>query len=115
MKKEAPVNFFFDPLDGRSTLRPTDVMVSGVSPLVGLGVGAFTVGQTALKIASRKVAKHDKRVLIINMFLYYLFDTFGILAPDIVDLLHRVQRVLNRNTMSPRSMNVVFTRIDFTI
>ncbi|GJT54579.1 hypothetical protein Tco_0989633 [Tanacetum coccineum] len=48
-KKEAPVNFLTDPSDGRSTLRPADVLVfgwvggkhacvdlTGVSPLVGL-------------------------------------------------------------------------------
>ncbi|MFS7895353.1 putative exostosin [Helianthus anomalus] len=28
-KKEAPVNFLTDPLEGRSTLRPTDVLVFG--------------------------------------------------------------------------------------
>jgi len=27
---------------------------------MGLGVGAFTVGQAALKVASNKVAKHEK-------------------------------------------------------
>lgn len=57
MKKEASVNFLTNPLDRRSTLRPADVMVyrwvggkhacvdlTGVSLLVGLGVGPFTVG-----------------------------------------------------------------------
>ena len=61
VKKEAPVNFLTDPLERRSTLRPADVMVygwvggkhdcvdlTGISPLVGLGVGPFIVGQTAL-------------------------------------------------------------------
>jgi len=51
------MNFLTDPLDRRSTLRLADVMVYGweggkhacvdlswVSPLVGLGVGTFTVG-----------------------------------------------------------------------
>ncbi|XP_076945901.1 uncharacterized protein LOC143617132 [Bidens hawaiensis] len=28
-KKEAPVNFLTDPLDGRSTLRPSDILVFG--------------------------------------------------------------------------------------
>ncbi|GKD86731.1 hypothetical protein Tco_1357885 [Tanacetum coccineum] len=57
-KKEAPVNFLTDPSDGRSTLRPADVLVfgwvggkhacvdlTGVSPLVGLSSRGFTVGQ----------------------------------------------------------------------
>ena len=72
MKKEAPVNFLTDPLDRRSTLRHADVMVYGrvgekhacvelteVSPLVRLGVRAFTVGQTTLKDASSKLTKHE--------------------------------------------------------
>jgi hypothetical protein len=48
------------------------VDLTGVSPLVGLGVGPFTVGQAALKVASSKVANMRKRVLIINMHLYHL-------------------------------------------
>ncbi|MCI60806.1 auxilin-like protein, partial [Trifolium medium] len=49
VKKDALVNFLTDPLEGRSTLRPADVLVygwiggkhacvdlTGVSPLVGL-------------------------------------------------------------------------------
>jgi hypothetical protein len=57
IKKEAPVNILTDPQEWRSTLRPTDVLVhgwirgkhacvdlTGVSPLVGLGTGDFTVG-----------------------------------------------------------------------
>ncbi|GJY35887.1 hypothetical protein Tco_0421265 [Tanacetum coccineum] len=66
-KKETPLNFLIDPSDGRSTLRPSDVLVfgwvggkhacvdlTGVSPLVGLS------SQAALKVASCKVAKHEK-------------------------------------------------------
>ena len=67
------MNFLADPLDRRSTLRPADVMMyrwvggkhacvdlTGVSPLGGLGVRPFTVEQATLKVASRKVAKHEK-------------------------------------------------------
>ena len=32
-----------------------------------------------------------------------------------VDLLYRVQKVIHNNVMSLRSMNIVFTRIDFAI
>jgi hypothetical protein len=73
VKKEAPMNLLIDPLDRRSTLRPANVMVYGwvggksacvdftqVSPLVGLGVGVFTVGHVTLKVASNKVVKHEK-------------------------------------------------------
>jgi len=129
VKKEAHVNFLTDPLDRRSTLRPADIMVYGgvggkhacvdltrVSPLVGLGVGPFTVGQAALKAASSKVAKHEKTCSDNqHAFIPFAFDTFGFLAPEVVDLLHRVQKVMHSNVMSPRSMNVVFTRIDFAI
>jgi len=129
VKKDAPVNFLTDTLDRRSTLRPADVMVygwvggkhacvdlTGVSPLVRLGVGSFTVGQIALKTASSKVAKHEKACSDNqHVFISFAFDTFGFLAPDTVDLLHRVQKVMHSNVTSPRSMNVVFTRISFAI
>ncbi|GJS71704.1 hypothetical protein Tco_0704545 [Tanacetum coccineum] len=72
-KKEAPVNFLTDPLEGRSTLRSTDILVfgwaggkhacvdlTGVSPLVGLRDNGFVAGQAALKAESSKVAKHEK-------------------------------------------------------
>ena len=54
-KKEAPKNFLTDPIEGRSTLKPTDILIvgwvrgnhacvdlTGVSPLVGLRDGGFT-------------------------------------------------------------------------
>ena len=44
-----------------------------------------------------------------------MFDTFVFSAPKVVDLLHRVQRIIHSNVMSPRSINVVFTRIDVII
>jgi len=69
-KKKTLVNFLTDPLDRRSTLTPTDVMVYGrvvrkhtcmdlsrVSPLIGLWVKTFTVGHTVLKVESSKVAE----------------------------------------------------------
>jgi len=118
-----------DPLDRRSTLKPADVMVyewvrgkhacvdlTKVSPLVGLGVGPFTVGQAALKAASSKVAKHEKSCSDNeHAFIPFALDTFGFLAPEAVDLLHRVQKIMHSNVVSPRSMNVVFMRIDFAI
>jgi len=50
-----------------------------------------------------------------NIFIPFVFDTFGFLTPEVVDLLHRVQKVMHSNVMSHRSMNVVFTIIDFVI
>lgn len=56
MKKEASMNFLTDPHEGRSTLRPTNILVyvwvggkhdcmhlTGVSPLVGPRTGGFTM------------------------------------------------------------------------
>ncbi|KAF5765692.1 hypothetical protein HanXRQr2_Chr15g0706721 [Helianthus annuus] len=128
-KKEVPVNFLTDPLEGRPTLRPTDILVfgwvggkhacvglTGVSPLVGLGGSAFTVGQAALKAASGKLTKHEKACLDNqHVFIPFAFDTFGFLAPEAVDLLSRVQSVMHSNVMTPRSMNVVFKRLSFAI
>jgi hypothetical protein len=45
-----------------------------------------------------------KHVLIIN-----------ILSQEVVSLLQRVQKLMNSNVVPPRSMNVVFKRIDFII
>ncbi|KAK2402907.1 hypothetical protein QL285_052393 [Trifolium repens] len=129
VKKEAPVNFLTDPLEGRSTLRPADVLVygwvggkhacvdlTGVSPLVGLTTGDFTVGQAALKAASSKVAKHERACSENqHVFIPFAFDTFGFLAPEAVNVLKRVQRVMHSNVVSPRSQDVVFKRISFAI
>ncbi|GKB22508.1 hypothetical protein Tco_0861909 [Tanacetum coccineum] len=129
VRKEAPVNFLIDPSDGRSTLRPVEILVfgrvrgkhacvdlTGVSPLVGLSSRGFIVGQTALKATSCKVTKHEKScVKNQHVFIPYVFDTFGFLAPEAVELLTRVQRVMNSYVMTPRSINVVFTRIGFAI
>jgi len=48
-----------------------------------------------------------------HAFIPFTFDTFGFLAPEVVDLLHRVQKIMHSNVMSTRSMNAVFTRIGF--
>jgi len=83
------------------------VNLTGVSPLVGLGVRPFIVGQTALKAASSKVAKHEKTCSDNqHAFITFAFDTFSFLAPEVVDLLHRVQKVMHSNIMFPKSMNV---------
>nr|GEV49537.1 putative reverse transcriptase domain-containing protein [Tanacetum cinerariifolium] len=107
-KKEAPVNFLTDALEGRSTLRPADILVfgwagrkyacvdlTGVSPLVGLRDNGFVVGQAALKAESSKVAKHKKACLENqHVFIPFTFDTFGFLAPEADEFLIRVQRVV---------------------
>ena len=127
-KKEGPVNFLTDPLDGRSILRPADVLVlawvggkhacvdlTGVSPLMSLRVGSFTAGHAALKAASCKVTKHEKSCIENqHVFIPFVFDTFGFLAPEAVEFLNRVQRVMHSNVMTPRSVDV-FKRISFAI
>lgn len=79
-------------------------------------MGDFTVGQTALKAASSKVVKHEKACSDNqHAFIQFAFDTFGFLASEAVDLLCIVQRVMHSNVMSHKSINVVFTKIDFAI
>ncbi|GJV81438.1 putative reverse transcriptase domain-containing protein [Tanacetum coccineum] len=109
-KKEAPMNFLTDPSDGRSTLRPADVLVfswvggkltcvdlTGVSPLVGLSSRGFTAGQAALKAALGKVTKHEKACIENqHVFIPFAFDTFGFLAPEAVELLSRMGGVTER-------------------
>ena len=50
-----------------------------------------------------------------HVFISFPFDTFDNLAPEAVELLNRVQRVIYSNVMSPRSTNIVFKRISFAI
>ena len=90
--------------------------MTGVSPFVGLGVGPFIVGHAALKAASSKVVKHEKTCSHNqHVFITFAFDTFGFLAPEVVDFLHRVRKIMYNNVMYPKSMNVVLTRIGFAI
>ncbi|GJZ39757.1 hypothetical protein Tco_0586320 [Tanacetum coccineum] len=84
-------------------------------PRVKLSRG-FTPGQTALKVASCKVTKHEKACTENqHMFIPFAFDTFGFLAPEAVELLSRVQRVMHNNVMTPKSTDVVFKHIGFAI
>ena len=82
-KKEAPVNFLTDPMEGRSTLRPADLLVfgwaggkhacvdlTGVSPLAGLRESEFVAGQAIRKAESKMWINTLKYVLIINMPLF---------------------------------------------
>jgi hypothetical protein len=63
-----------------------------------------------------KIAKHEKACSDNqHAFIPFAFDTFGFLAPEAVELLKRVQRVMHSNVMTPRSMDVVFRRLGFAI
>nr|GEZ43871.1 zinc finger, BED-type [Tanacetum cinerariifolium] len=115
--------------NGRSTLGPANVLVfgwvggkhacvdlTGVSPPVGLSSRGFIAGQAALKAASGKVTKHEKACIENqHVFILFAFDTFGFLAPEAVELLSRVQRVMHSNVMIPRSTDVIFKPIGFAI
>nr|GEU71304.1 auxilin-like protein [Tanacetum cinerariifolium] len=104
-KKETHVNFLTGMLNGRSILKPADILIFewvgrkhacvdliGVSPLLGLSSQGFTVGHAALKVASCKVTKHEK-TCIENQHVFVLFtsDNFGFLEPEATELLNRVQ------------------------
>ncbi|KAK2414652.1 hypothetical protein QL285_037222 [Trifolium repens] len=105
---QAPVNFLTDPQEGRSTLRPADVLVYGwvggkhvcvdltrVSPHVGLGVEDFIVGRVVLNAASSKMVKHEKACSDNqHIFIPFAFDTFGFLTPEAVDLIKRIQKAV---------------------
>ncbi|KAL8225180.1 hypothetical protein R6Q57_017737 [Mikania cordata] len=76
----------------------TCVDVTGVSSLIELTDMGFVAGQAALKAESGKVAKHEKACLENqHVFTPFAFDTFGFLAPEAVNFLNRVQRVMHSN------------------
>ena len=50
-----------------------------------------------------------------NTFIPFTFDTFGFLTVDVVDFLHKVQKIMHNNVMSHESINDKFTMIDFAI
>jgi hypothetical protein len=67
------------------------------------------VGRAALKAASSKMVKHEKACSDNqHVFILFAFDTFDFLAPEAVELLNRIQKIMHSNVMSPMSMNVVF-------
>ncbi|KAK2355210.1 hypothetical protein QL285_092639 [Trifolium repens] len=83
------------------------VDLTGVSPLVRLTNEDFTTGQAILKVASSIVVKHE-RACSDNQhaFIPFAFGTFDFIAPKAVDILNRVQRVMNNNVVSPRYQDI---------
>jgi hypothetical protein len=80
---------------------------------VGLVVGDSRVEQTALKAAPNKMVKHEKAYSDNqHIFISFAFDTFVFLAPETVNLLKKIQKVIHSNVILPKSMNVIF-RIKF--
>ena len=117
VKKEATMNFLTDPQDGRSTLRPADILVFG---WIGGKLGSLLLLVLGVRVSQLgiacKVVKHENACIANEyVFVPFAFDTFGFLAPEAVELLNRVQRVMHSNVISPRSTNVVFKRTRFAI
>nr|GFB26060.1 putative reverse transcriptase domain-containing protein [Tanacetum cinerariifolium] len=116
-------------LEGRSALRPADILVygwvegkhdcvdlTGVSPFVGLRDNVLVAAQAALKAESSKVAKHKKACLENqHVFILFAFDTFGFLASEAEKFLTRVQRVVQSNFLITKTQNFIFSRIGFAI
>ena len=128
-KKEAPVNFLTDPTEGRSTLRPANLLVfgwaggkhacvdlTGVSPLAGLRDNGFVAEQAMKRAETKKVEKHAKACEENqHVFVPLAFDTFGSLAPEAIRFLTRVQRVVHSNVSTPKGQGYVFSRLGFAI
>ncbi|KAJ0763814.1 putative exostosin [Helianthus annuus] len=104
-----------DPMEGRSTLRPADLLVfgwamgkhacmdlTGLSPLVGLRKNGFVAGQVVRKAESKKVDKHAKACAENqHVFVPFAFDVFGSLASEAIQFMTRVQRVIHINCSTP--------------
>nr|GEU44715.1 RNA-directed DNA polymerase, eukaryota, reverse transcriptase zinc-binding domain protein [Tanacetum cinerariifolium] len=72
-----------------------DDYVSALACLRGLSGRGFTLNRAALKAASCKVTKHENDCIEYqHVFIPFVFDPFGFLAPEAVKLLNRVQQVL---------------------
>jgi len=59
------------------------------------------VGQSTPKIASKEAVKHEKTCSDNQyVFIQFVFDTYDFLAPpEAVDILHRAQRVMQKNAV----------------
>ena len=61
-----------------------------VSPSLDLRNGGFSVRQVALKVTSCKVTKHKKKCIKNqHVFVSFVFDTFGFLVLEAIDLLNK--------------------------
>lgn len=50
-----------------------------------------------------------------HTLIHFVFDTFGFLALNDLELLNSVQQVMHNNVMTPKSMDVVSKIISFVI
>lgn len=127
MKKETNVNFLINPCEGRSKLRPSDVLVYGwigekhvckhltrLSPVVRLKTGVLLRDKQRLKLVQIKWSNMRKHISK-SCFIPFTFDTFDFLALEAIDLLQRVQKFMNNNIVSFKFINIIFKKIGFTI
>jgi hypothetical protein len=90
--------------------------LTGEFPPVGLTTEDFTVGHAIIKLLQAKW--QNIRVCFDNQHMFiisFVFDTFGFLSSENMNILKRVQRIMHSNVMSSRFLNVVFEKIDFTV
>lgn len=45
------------------------------------------------------------------MVISFVFDTLGIIVLDVVEILNRVQRIMDSNIITPKSIDVVIKRV----
>jgi hypothetical protein len=50
-----------------------------------------------------------------HAFIPFSFDTFDFIAPDAVNILKRVHRVMHSNVVFPMPLDIVFKRIGFAV
>jgi hypothetical protein len=81
-----------------------------VFPLMELGVGDFTVGRTTLKVASNKMAKHEKTCSDNpHVFISFAFNTYGFFSTRGCKSFEKSSKeITHSNVVSPKLMNVVF-------
>jgi hypothetical protein len=77
-------------------------------PLVGLRAETFTEEQTALKVVSSKVVKHEKTCSDNEHdFVPFAFDSVGFISPEVVSILQKVHKILNiTSSTSPRASHI---------
>jgi hypothetical protein len=106
MKKDAPVNF-----------------LTRVSPSYGIEGWRFYCGTSSPWSCFKQNGQIRESVFwqltcfytVQHVFIPFAFKTFDFLAPEVVNLLKNVQKVMHNNVVSPRSMNLVFQKLSFAI
>lgn len=90
--------------------------LTGFPSFGGLAIETFTVKQTTLQVVLSKAVKYEKACSDNQyIFILFTFDIFDFLTLEVVDLLHRVKKIMHYNVTTSRYINVVFTMVDFVI